>query len=56
MMAAMVNDYPLRGQVSSSNGLVSRALLEGMLVMINGHVVKGAKMTFRAWRALRKKK
>lgn len=55
MMAAMMEDYPLRGFVSSSNGLVSRALLEGMLVMINGRVIKGALQTFRAWRALRKK-
>lgn len=56
MMAAMMNDYPIRGLISSSGGLVSRELMEGMLIMINGKPIRGARKMIRANRALKKNK
>ncbi|MBN1891770.1 MAG: glycoside hydrolase family 3 C-terminal domain-containing protein [Clostridiales bacterium] len=54
MMEAMTNDLPLRGIVSLGNGVVSRALFEGAICVMNGHPVKGVKLMIRSLKERKK--
>lgn len=47
-------ELPFRSVSRMSGGRVNEAMLDGILLMVNGHFWRGARHTFSAWRAHRR--
>lgn len=48
LMHAMIKEIPLRGMLVFGGGVLTRAMLEALLLMINGHFWKGAGALIKA--------
>lgn len=46
MMAAVL-EMPFYAMLTSGDGIVSESMMEGILLMLNGHYGKGIKRIFR---------
>lgn len=47
MMSAMMREMPFYAMVATGEGMISEAIMEGVLEMVNGHFFKGIKRFFK---------
>ena len=47
MMAAMMKEMPFYAMVATGEGMISEAMMEGVLEMLNGHFLRGVKRFFK---------
>ncbi len=50
LMASMVKEAPMRAILMAGDGSITRLMLDAMLIMINGHIFKGAAALIKAAR------
>ncbi len=48
MMSNMIKEMPFHSVVASGEGVISERQMEGLLLMLNGHWIKGIKMLLKA--------